>query len=73
MLDESSSSSIGIMAKSGFLTCRLGTTAKSQTLLLQCCPDPQSHSRRLIEEGQSVREVARVLNCHHSTLYRHIG
>lgn len=30
-------------------------------------------SRRLIEEGQSVREVAKVLNCHHATLYRHIG
>lgn len=26
--------------------------------------------RRLREEGQSVREVAKVLNCHHATLYR---
>lgn len=28
--------------------------------------------RRLIDEGQSVREVARVLNCHHATLYRNL-
>jgi len=26
--------------------------------------------RRLIAEGTSVREVARILNCHHATLYR---
>ena len=29
--------------------------------------------KRLIAEGQSVREVARVLNCHHATLYRRLG
>lgn len=29
-----------------------------------------SLGRRLICEGQSVREVAKVLNCHHATLYR---
>ena len=29
--------------------------------------------RRLIHEGQSVREVAKVLNCHHATLYRRLG
>ena len=29
--------------------------------------------RRLIHEGQSVREVAKVLNCHHATLYRKLG
>lgn len=29
--------------------------------------------RRLIAEGSSVREVARILNCHHATLYRSIG
>ena len=29
--------------------------------------------KRLIEEGQSVREVAKVLNCHHTTLYRRLG
>lgn len=29
--------------------------------------------RRLIEEGQSFREVAKVLNCHHATLYRKLG
>ena len=29
--------------------------------------------RRLIDEGQSVREVAKVLNCHHATLYRRLG
>ena len=29
--------------------------------------------KRLIAEGQSVREVAKVLNCHHATLYRHLG
>ena len=29
--------------------------------------------KRLIDEGQSVREVARVLNCHHATLYRRLG
>ena len=28
--------------------------------------------KRLIEEGQSVREVANVLNCHHATLYRRL-
>ncbi|WP_435416757.1 recombinase family protein [Parerythrobacter aurantius] len=28
--------------------------------------------KRLIEEGQSVREVAKVLNCHHATLYRNL-
>ena len=28
--------------------------------------------RRLIEEGKSVREVAKVLNCHHATLYRQL-
>jgi DNA invertase Pin-like site-specific DNA recombinase len=28
--------------------------------------------KRLIEEGRSVREVAKVLNCHHATLYRHL-
>lgn len=26
--------------------------------------------KRLIEEGQSVRDVAKVLSCHHATLYR---
>lgn len=29
--------------------------------------------RRLIAEGSSVRAVARILNCHHATLYRSIG
>ena len=29
--------------------------------------------KRLIDEGQSVREVAKVLNCHHATLYRGLG
>ena len=29
--------------------------------------------RRLIHEGQSVREVAKVINCHHATLYRRLG
>ena len=29
--------------------------------------------KRLIEEGQSVREVAKVLSCHHATLYRKLG
>jgi DNA invertase Pin-like site-specific DNA recombinase len=28
--------------------------------------------RRLLDEGTSVREAARVLNCHHATLYRSI-
>ena len=28
--------------------------------------------KRLIDEGRSVREVARVLNCHHATLYRNV-
>lgn len=28
--------------------------------------------KRLIEEGQSVRQVAKVLNCHHATLYRRL-
>lgn len=31
-----------------------------------------SLGKRLIDEGQSVREVARVLNCHHATLYRNL-
>ena len=26
--------------------------------------------KRLLSEGNSVREAARVLNCHHATLYR---
>ncbi len=29
--------------------------------------------RRLIADGSSVRAVARILNCHHATLYRSIG
>lgn len=29
--------------------------------------------KRLVDEGQSVREVAKVLNCHHATLYRHLN
>ena len=29
--------------------------------------------KRLIAEGTSVREAARLLNCHHATLYRAIG
>lgn len=29
--------------------------------------------RRLISEGSSVRDTARILNCHHATLYRSIG
>jgi DNA invertase Pin-like site-specific DNA recombinase len=29
--------------------------------------------RRLISEGNSVRDVARILNCHHATLYRAIN
>ncbi|MFV0645875.1 MAG: recombinase family protein [Sphingomonadaceae bacterium] len=29
--------------------------------------------KRLIEEGQSVREVAKMLNCHHATLYRNLS
>jgi DNA invertase Pin-like site-specific DNA recombinase len=28
---------------------------------------------RLRDEGTSVREIARILNCHHATLYRAIG
>lgn len=32
-----------------------------------------SLGKRLIEEGQSVREVAKVLSCHHATLYRWLG
>jgi DNA invertase Pin-like site-specific DNA recombinase len=35
-------------------------------------PDQIALGRRLIEEGKSVREVAKVLNCHHATLYRRI-
>jgi DNA invertase Pin-like site-specific DNA recombinase len=29
--------------------------------------------RRLISEGSSVRDVARILNCHHATLYRSLN
>ena len=29
--------------------------------------------RRLIAEGNSVRDVARILNCHHATLYRSLS
>ena len=29
--------------------------------------------KRLLTEGSSVREAARILNCHHATLYRAIG
>ena len=29
--------------------------------------------RRLISEGKSVRDVARILNCHHATLYRSLS
>lgn len=29
--------------------------------------------KRLVAEGQSVREVAKVLNCHHATLYRQLN
>lgn len=35
-------------------------------------PDQIALGRRLIEEGRSVREVAKVLNCHHATLYRQL-
>ncbi len=30
-------------------------------------------SQRLLAEGISIRAAARILNCHHSTLYRAIG
>ncbi|HCN5590298.1 TPA: recombinase family protein, partial [Escherichia coli] len=29
--------------------------------------------RRLISEGRSVRDTARILNCHHATLYRSLN
>ena len=36
-------------------------------------PEQIALGYRLREEGTSVREAARILNCHHATLYRAIG
>lgn len=35
-------------------------------------PEQITLGQRLIAEGTSVRETARILNCHHATLYRAI-
>ena len=36
-------------------------------------PDQVALGRRLVDEGTSVRAAARVLRCHHATLYRALG
>jgi len=36
-------------------------------------PDQVVLGRRLVEEGTSVRAAAKVLRCHHTTLYRALG
>ena len=36
-------------------------------------PEQVALGKRLLGEGSSVREAARILNCHHATLYRAIG
>ena len=40
---------------------------------LKLKPEQVALGKRLLKEGESVRAVARVLNCHHATLYRAIG